>query len=186
MTRGHGAQRHWLEWFSDRRVVGVGDATSLNLDFSAPIREPYPAVARVLAEGPLAWLPDVEVVTGGCTAEIGIGAPERRISRRVLVEAGTAQQDSGGMTVSVRWSALEHPDLYPRLAGRLRLEPSGPGSRLRLDAGYLPPAGRWGAALDRALLHQVAEASVREFVERVAIRLARGANFIARFEPPVR
>jgi hypothetical protein len=164
----------------------VPDVTSIPLDFSTPIPEPYQTVATVLREGPLAWLPDVELVAGGYTAEIGIRYPDSRVSRRVLVVAGSVQPAGENLTVRVAWSALEHPDLYPKLTGCLRLEPSGPGSRLGLEAGYRPPAGRLGAAVDRALLHRVAEASVREFVERVAARLAQGANFISRFEPPPR
>ena len=51
----------------------------------------------------------------------------------------------------------------------------------RLDADYLPPAGRLGAAADRAVLHRLADAAVAGFLDRVAARLALGARFVNRF-----
>jgi hypothetical protein len=105
----------------------------------------------------------------------------------VLVFTGAAGPFAYGLLVPVEWRAAEHPDLYPTLAGSLRLEASGPaGARLRLDAHYRPPAGRLGAAIDGAVLHRVADASTEEFVMRVAERLrrrARSASLRARVRP---
>jgi len=156
----------------------------MELHFETSIEHPYPAVAAALAEGPLAWLPEVELAPGAYTSELGIGNGESRISRRLLVRAGTAQPFAYGLIVPIEWRAVEHPERYPTLAGTLRLEPSGPArSRLRLDANYVPPAGRLGTAIDRAVLHRVAESSVKDFVEGVAARLARGARFSGPIPP---
>src|SRR5215472_17040015 len=154
----------------------MGRVATMELHCTITIDEPYPGVAAVFAEGPDAWLPEVELAPDAWIAEIGIGDGEGRISRRVLVSAIPAQPFAYGLLVPVEWRAAEHPGWYPTLAGGLRLEPEGPaGCRLRLDAQYRPPAGRLGAAIDRAVLHRVAEASVAEFVDRVAARLCRGA-----------
>jgi len=155
----------------------------MELHFATSIEQPYRAVAATLAEGPLAWLPQVELAPGAYTSELGIGNGDGRISRRLLVTAGAAQPFAYGLLVPIEWRAAQHPERYPTLAGVLRLEPSGPVCRLRLDAHYVPPAGRLGAAVDRALLHNVAETSVREFVQRVAARLARGARFSGPIPP---
>lgn len=156
----------------------------MELHCTTAIDQPYADTAPVFAGGPQAWLPEVEAAPEAWTAEIGIGDGDGRISRRVLVRAGTAQPFGYGLLVPVEWRALEHAERYPTLAGGLRLEPEGPaGCRLRLDAQYRPPAGRLGAAIDRAVLHHVAEASCAEFVERVAERLRRGAVFASRFGP---
>ena len=155
----------------------------MELHFATSIEQPYRAVAATLAEGPLAWLPQVELAPGAYTSELGIGNGDGRISRRLLVTAGAAQPFAYGLLVPIEWRAAQHPERYPTLAGVLRLEPSGPVCRLRLDAHYVPPAGRLGAAIDRALLHNVAETSVKEFVQRVAARLARGARFSGPIPP---
>jgi len=155
----------------------------MEFHFATSIEQPYRAVAATLAEGPLAWLPEVELAPGAYTSELGIGNGDGRISRRLLVTAGAAQPFAYGLLVPIEWRAAQHPERYPTLAGVLRLEPSGPVCRLRLDAHYVPPAGRLGAAVDRALLHNVAETSVKEFVQRVAARLARGARFSGPIPP---
>ncbi|HEX5903035.1 MAG TPA: hypothetical protein VF028_07985 [Actinomycetota bacterium] len=41
---------------------------------------------------------------------------------------------------------------------------------------YEPPLGLVGRAADRALLHRVAEATFKDFLERVATRLAERAG----------
>lgn len=150
----------------------------MELHCATTIEDAYPAVAAVLEEGPLAWLPEVALAPEAYTTELGIGGPGRRVGRRVLVTPGRVQPFAHGVAVPVEWRAAEHPELYPTLSGWLRLEPAGPAAcRLRFDAHYQPPAGRLGAAVDRAVLHRVAEASVQEFVERVAARLHRGVRF---------
>ena len=40
-----------------------------------------------------------------------------------------------------------------------------------MDARYRPPLALVGRALDRALLHRVAEATIKDFVDRVAERI---------------
>ncbi len=49
---------------------------------------------------------------------------------------------------------------------------AGEGTRLTLEGAYRPPLGRLGAGLDRAVLHHVAEATLRVLVLQVADALA--------------
>lgn len=156
----------------------------MELHFTTTIEHPYPSVAAVLSEGPLAWLPDVELAQEAYVTQLAIGEEDHRVSRRVIVSTGAMRPLGYGVAMPVEWQAAEHPERYPTLSGSLRLEPAGPaGTRLRLDAHYRPPGGKLGAAADRALLHRVAEASVRDFVERVAERLRRSVRFSGRWEP---
>lgn len=156
----------------------------MELHCATSIDQPYSQLAEVLADGPVAWVPEVEPAPEAWTAELGIGDGYGRISRRVLVFTGAPRPYAYGLLVPVEWRAVEHPERYPTLEGALRLEPSGPTHcRLRLDAHYQPPAGRLGAALDRALLHRVAEESAAEFVRRVGERLSRGARFAGHYPP---
>ncbi|MBO0703315.1 MAG: hypothetical protein J2P38_10310, partial [Candidatus Dormibacteraeota bacterium] len=90
-----------------------------------------------------------------------------------------------GVTVRVEWKGAEHPRLYPALEGHLRLERQQPaGCRLRFDARYDPPAGRLGAAADRALMHRVAQSSVADFTDRVAGLLTAGGRDRRAPQPP--
>jgi hypothetical protein len=62
------------------------------------------------------------------------------------------------------------------MEGDIELAPFGPGaSHLAMSGRYTPPYGGIGQALDRALLHRVAEATVRDFVQRVAERIQQHA-----------
>jgi hypothetical protein len=156
----------------------------VELHVAVPIERPYLAVASVLDEGPLSWLPAAGLAPDGHTSELGIGGPDGGVHRRVLVETGRAQASGDGIAVPLSLRAVEHPERYPTLSGLLRLEPAGPASSsLRLDAEYVPPGGRLGAAADRAVMRGVAEASVREFAVRVAERLERGVRFRGRWDP---
>ena len=49
---------------------------------------------------------------------------------------------------------------------------SAKGCRLSLFASYVPPFGQLGGQLDRALLHRVAQSTVRAFLTRVAASFA--------------
>ena len=48
-------------------------------------------------------------------------------------------------------------------------------SQIAMRGTYSPPLGPLGRALDRAVLHRVAEASVKGFVDRVAQSVGGGA-----------
>jgi hypothetical protein len=40
-----------------------------------------------------------------------------------------------------------------------------------MSARYRPPLGAFGQALDRAMLHRVAEATIKDFLDRVGERV---------------
>ena len=65
--------------------------------------------------------------------------------------------------------ALIAPGLLPALDGDLEVASLGPNRvQCSISAMCTPPMGTFGRALDRALLHRVAKATVKEFLERVA------------------
>lgn len=148
-------------------------AERLELHLERVLDRPYEELESALRAGPDRWLPGFrrEGETGIC--ELAYEQAGIRVRRRIEVRVGSVQRFAYGVTVHVRWKAARHSALYPELDGHLRLERRQPsGSRLRFDASYVPPGGRLGRAADRALLHHIAEASVRDFLARVAERLA--------------
>ncbi|MDA8318136.1 MAG: hypothetical protein M0010_23650 [Actinomycetota bacterium] len=91
------------------------------------------------------------------------------VTREVRVRMGTPTLLEGGVVVPLRWEDGRRPNLFPVLDGNLEVASVGPGqSRLILHASYRPPFDGVGRAIDRALLHRVAESTVRSFLRKVA------------------
>jgi hypothetical protein len=58
--------------------------------------------------------------------------------------------------------------LFPVLDADITLVPHGSeASLLAVSGAYRPPLGALGAALDRAVLHRVAEATIQSFVNQL-------------------
>lgn len=143
------------------------------LHFERSLETPYDELEAVLRLGPERWLPGFQREGELITGELAYDQGGTRIRRRIEIEAGPIQRFAYGVTVHLRWKAARRAELYPELDGHLRLERRRPsGASLRFDARYAPPGGQIGAAADRALMHHVAAASVRDFVSGVVDRLA--------------
>jgi hypothetical protein len=72
--------------------------------------------------------------------------------------------------LTLRWQATGLVSgLFPALDADIALTRAGEHStRLSLAGSYRPPLGALGASLDQALLHRVADATVRSLLARVA------------------
>jgi hypothetical protein len=69
----------------------------------------------------------------------------------------------------LRWRAAGGQGRFPALDADLEVAPLGASAtQLSISARYVPPMGAVGRAMDRALLHRVAEATVKDFLDRVA------------------
>jgi hypothetical protein len=90
------------------------------------------------------------------------------MSRKVEVTLGPPRERGEARVMELEWKAIGLASALPVLNGDLELAPLGLlHCRLTLAASYLPPFGELGRALDRALLHRVAQSTVRSFLERV-------------------
>ena len=71
--------------------------------------------------------------------------------------------------VPLQWTSSGATGLFPSLDADLEVAPLGPGrTQLAMSARYDPPFGPVGRAVDRAVLSRVAEATLKDFLERVA------------------
>ncbi|MDO8391286.1 MAG: hypothetical protein Q7V57_12445 [Actinomycetota bacterium] len=70
------------------------------------------------------------------------------------------------MVIPVRWNVTgPSGHLFPQLDANLEIAPTVPGhSRLRIIGSYRPPLGALGTTLDQAVLHHVAEATLRRLL----------------------
>lgn len=74
--------------------------------------------------------------------------------------------------VELEWEAAQMPGLFPLMSARLwAYALTGTETQLDFDGIYQPPLGLVGAALDAAVGHRIAEASVHRFVTDVAAHL---------------
>lgn len=99
---------------------------------------------------PAGWLPAKEV-------EIVLGRPRQRL---------------GTVTVPISWKATGPDLLFPVLEGDLIVEAVGVDlTQITLRGSYKPPLGPVGKILDRALFHRLAEACVKNFMDRIQAAL---------------
>jgi hypothetical protein len=139
------------------------------VDLAAPFAE---AETRLLTD-PAGWLPailvDAEDRGNRLLADVGFHlGDEHRLDKQVEVAIGEPYRMPGKTLLPITWTASGGERLFPSLEGDLELAALGEHrTQLSLSASYKPPLGSIGRALDRALLHRVAEATVKDFVDRV-------------------
>src|SRR5438270_12690731 len=124
---------------------------------------------ELLQRGPRTWFPRLR---GDGELEVGLRVAGVTIRKRVAVQLGEPE-DRGQLTnVPVSWKATFPERLFPVLTGRLELVPVGSEeTRLTVSGLYEPPLGRLGALIDDAIMHGVADATVRELTESIAEQL---------------
>lgn len=137
-------------------------------------------VERILAADPRGWLPglarDANHRGDTVLAEVGFGEAVR-VKREVTVELGPLMRSSSKTVLPLRWEATSHPHLFPSLDADLEVAPSGSTrARLAMSARYVPPMGALGRVLDRAVLSRVAEATLKDFLDRVAAAVIAAAG----------
>ncbi|MGH3150106.1 MAG: hypothetical protein ACRDOB_05170 [Streptosporangiaceae bacterium] len=103
---------------------------------------------------------------------VGVGGLSKLVRVQVRELAGTDR--SAGL--AIRWEATGPGGvLFPVLDADIRLIPGGErGSVLMMAGSYRPPFGSLGAALDRAILHRVAVATIRRFLAQLAAQISGG------------
>ncbi len=137
------------------------------------LRHPTSAIEAALLSAPASLIPAIASLSDDqgqhLLAEVGFAIEGHRVSKRVEIEVGKPVQSTGRTWIPMSWRATGPSGLFPVLEGDLEVASLGPErSQLSLSARYRPPLGLVGRAVDRALLSRVAEATVKDFVERVA------------------
>jgi hypothetical protein len=107
-------------------------------------------------------------------AAVGFGPPGARIDKHVELQFGEPVRFPSKTILPMSWKPAGLKALFPRLEADIEVGELGPErTQLSISARYTPPLGLLGRALDRALLHRVAEATVKDFLDRVAQGLSR-------------
>jgi hypothetical protein len=152
--------------------VFVGDDVLLDVGFDAAR-----AGLATLCRGGSLVAASQDAYGEGVAGLVRVGPLGSVIGMSKLVEVRcrdlAPRDDSVGL--ALRWEATGPGGaLFPALDADMTLTPAGDrATRLRLAGTYRPPFGGVGAALDRAVLHRVATATIRAFLSHVADAIAQ-------------
>ena len=92
-----------------------------------------------------------------------------RIARKVEIEFSEPVRMPSKTVIPLHWTAAGATGLFPALDADLEIAPLWPArTQLAMSARYVPPLGAIGRAIDRAVLFRVAEATLKDFLDRVA------------------
>jgi hypothetical protein len=101
--------------------------------------------------------------------EVGVNV---RLSVRRVRRIETDDGQSSTISVELTWEAIRSTGLFPSMLAELTARPRSAGdTQLEMVGAYWTPMGPLGAAIDAALGHRIAEASVQHFLEDVAAQL---------------
>jgi hypothetical protein len=140
------------------------------------IDAPFQSVEAAPVDDPGSWIPSVarDAGDGGerLLAEVGFDAGHGRIGREVEISIGAPVRFPSQTVLPITWRPASEARLLPVLETDLEVAPLGPArTHLSISARYKPPLGKLGRALDRMLLHRVAEATIKDFMDRAAEKL---------------
>ncbi len=154
------------------------------------IELPLPAdtVEQALLPEPTQWLPRLADQAGSrgqrLLAEVGIGQGGGGLRKRVEVSFGPVVRYPSRTTLAMTWQPTGPDALFPMLEADLEIGALGAGrTQLALNARYRPPLGTMGRVIDRALLHRVAEATVKDFLDQTGLAIQRLADEQVRARP---
>ncbi len=147
------------------------------LRYFVVIARPIEEVETDLATGAQKWMPALAWKSRGegqrLLSELGFEVGTHRMGRGIEVELGALRPMNGVTLLPIRWRAASHAGLFPALDGQLEIAPMGKTTtQLGISATYEPPFGLFGKIADRALMHRVAEITVKDFLDRVGDQLA--------------
>jgi hypothetical protein len=141
---------------------------------------PVAAVERALVDSQPEWL---SAMAGQAQArgdellgQVGVGPLGPRLGRRVAIQLGEPVRFPSMVSLPLTWEPVGLEGVLPRLDATLELGALGADrTQLAISARYRPPLGVVGQAMDRVLLHRVAEATLKDFLDRLgsAIALSR-------------
>jgi hypothetical protein len=132
---------------------------------------PFARVEETFLHSPEDWVPglaeDAEARGEILLGEVGFGQPGRRVEKRVQIELGRSFRLASKTVMPMTWHATGAEPLFPSLEADVEMAALGANrTQLSISARYRPPLGPVGRVIDKALLHRVAEATIKDFLDR--------------------
>lgn len=134
------------------------------------VEAPFAAVeAQVINAIPgfAGWATDAYREGENLRLKVGPGA---HLAKEVLLHVvGEPTRGPKETWIPISWQATGVAGLFPRMEADIVVASVGPDlTQIALRGSYLVPLGGVGRVLDGVLLHRIAEASVKAFVDRIA------------------
>jgi hypothetical protein len=147
------------------------DAWLMFLRYYLELPLPFAEVEEILLHSPEEWVPglaqDAHARGEHLLGEVGFGSDGRRVEKRVHIKLGIPFRLASKTILPMSWHATGAEKLFPSLEADLEVAALGAGrTQLSVSARYRPPLGPMGRVIDRALLHRVAEATIKDFLDR--------------------
>lgn len=155
------------------------------------VPHPYEEVrALLLTEAEGLFRPGGEAATSRAeevSTTLGFAINGIEVTREVAVEVGQAAEQHRPFpitTVPLRWRAARLPGAFPSMAAELQAYAlTSTETQLSLLGEYRPPLGPVGEAVDRLVLHRVAQASLHRFFEELTGHIAMRLQKRSRSHP---
>lgn len=101
--------------------------------------------------------------------KLGAGGSQFHIEKSVHMTIGAPLELTDRLVIPLWWEATGPQSLFPRMDADLILtDRESFGSDLTFRGQYSPPLGPLGELIDRLMLHRLADATGRQFVEAAA------------------
>lgn len=140
--------------------------------FSTYLEHPFSKVWAAVSARPLLERVSLDGVSGDeLLARVGLRIANIPIYRHVRLEIGEPETMTEGRVgvLAVYWRPSGGAPLLPNMRGDIRLEAIGANrTQMSLNARYRPPGGALGEVVDRVLMYRLADATVQDFVVRLA------------------
>jgi hypothetical protein len=144
------------------------------VEHSVHLDHPIAAARAILVADPSEWFDGLDD-----WGEVGIGPHVVGvwIRKKVAVEVGLPVTSGDWTEVPITWRATFIEQLFPVMVGKVGLAPvDARTTRLTVCGMYDTPLGRLGKQLDDALLHTVAQATVRDLAEMIGRTINAAAS----------
>jgi hypothetical protein len=134
----------------------------MHVQHSVHIQRPIKQVSDALLTSPSKWFPK----------SVGVHVAGIPVRKKVKVEFGEPVKTSTWAVIPISWKPTFGRKLLPVMNGKVDVSPVSPDeTRLTVSGMYEPPLGLLGEQLDEALMHNVAEGTVKELAELIAQRV---------------
>jgi hypothetical protein len=134
----------------------------MHVQHTVHIPRPVKDVSAALLESPSKLFP----------RSVGVHVAGIPVRKRVEIQVGEPVKTSTWAVIPISWKATSIQKLFPVMNGKLEVAPSrADETRLTVSGMYEAPLGKLGEQLDEALMHRVAEGTVRELAEGIAQKL---------------
>lgn len=155
-----------------RGVITLGVIKVL-VRYYQELARPASVVEVAMTHLPESWLPEIVMASNGHVMNlmelVGITVGSRRLDLRVHLGISAPRRLGDTSVIPISWRPVANNSMLPSLDGDVEISPLGPDrAQLAISARYQPPLGWVGAIADRALMRRIAEATVKDFIDRVA------------------